>query len=114
VAPVRPMEQQTLSSALQASADTTTPGDRTKAATPPANPERVAVKGGAEPAKPLVVQVSSLRADEADAALPLDGLWQSVDWEEAQALTGSNVPRIEGLPVLEVQVQRGSAGERPL
>jgi len=113
VGPVRPIEQP-MSTAAQAARDSAAPADRGKAPAPPASPERVAVKDSSQTAKPFVVQVSSLRADEADAAMPLDGLWQSVDWEEAQALTGSNVPRIEGLPVLEVQVQRGSSGERPL
>ena len=59
-----------------------------------------------------MVQVSTVTADEEPA--PLDGLWQSVGWQEASTLAGGSVPRIDGLPVLDVQVQRGLADERPL
>jgi hypothetical protein len=59
-----------------------------------------------------IVQVNSVVAD--DELVALDGLWQSVGWQEAAALSGGNLPRIEGLPVLDVQVQRGQADERPL
>jgi anti-sigma factor RsiW len=58
------------------------------------------------------VQVSSLGAD--DDAPALDGLWQSVGWQEATALSGGNLPRIEGLPVVDIELQRGLADERPL
>jgi hypothetical protein len=58
------------------------------------------------------VQVSSVGAE--DDALSLDGLWQSVGWQEAAALAGGTLPRIEGMPVVDIEVQRGLADERPL
>jgi hypothetical protein len=58
------------------------------------------------------IQVSSVGAD--DDAPALDGLWQSLGWQEAAALAGGSLPRIEGLPVVDIEVQRGLADERPL
>jgi hypothetical protein len=43
-----------------------------------------------------------------------DRIWRSVPWEEALQIAGSSLPFIEGLPVLGVLVQPGTAGERPM
>ena len=58
-----------------------------------------------------IVQVNAVAAD--DESLSFDGLWQTVDAQRAAAETGGNLPRIEGLPILEIQLQRGSRDERP-
>lgn len=42
------------------------------------------------------------------------GLWRTISWSEAEALSGDAVPRIAGYPVVEVQVQRLGPEERPL
>ncbi|MEO8452851.1 MAG: hypothetical protein ABI647_23890 [Gemmatimonadota bacterium] len=63
------------------------------------------------PAGPFV---TSLAAGSEDAVSILDGLWQSVDLEEARSALGASVPRIDGLPILDIQLQRGGKGERPL
>ncbi len=60
----------------------------------------------------LNAEVTVLSSDEETAALP--GLWYQLDWQQAQAETGDNLARIEGLPILDIQVQRASNGERPL
>ncbi len=51
---------------------------------------------------------------ELEIELDFGGLWETVPWEEAAALTENLVPRIAGLPVVEVRVQQRSATERPL
>jgi Putative zinc-finger len=76
------------------------------AAAPPRDPRVTAT--------PVAVQVTSLSPADDEPAVPFEGLWQSVDWQEAQALTGGNVPYINGLTVIDVQVQRASDDERPI
>ncbi len=49
-----------------------------------------------------------------DDAAPLDGLWQTVDLAQAAAETGGNVPRIDGLAIIDIQLQRGQGDERPI
>lgn len=58
-----------------------------------------------------MVQVNAVAPDEESPSF--DGLWQTVDAQRAAAETGGNLPRIEGLPILEIQLQRGSGEERP-
>ena len=65
----------------------------------------------ADRAPETVVQVSTLANED---AVPLDGLWQTVDLAQAAAETGGNVPRIEGLAILDIQLQRGQGDERPI
>ncbi len=57
------------------------------------------------------MQVNAVAPDE--EGLSFDGLWQTVDAQRAAAETGGNLPRIEGLPILEIQLQRGNGDERP-
>lgn len=66
------------------------------------------------PNSPVQLQVAS--AQDAVGATDFDapGLWRTVSWDEADALTGGLMPRIQGLPVIEVQVQKVSSEERPL
>ena len=61
----------------------------------------------------------SLTVRTESAALPASdfssgGLWRTISWSEAEALSGDAVPRIAGYPVLDVQVQKLSQDERPL
>jgi hypothetical protein len=43
-----------------------------------------------------------------------DGLWRTMSWDGAQSEAGQNLPHIDGLPVLRVQVQANDHGKRPL
>jgi hypothetical protein len=43
-----------------------------------------------------------------------DGMWRTMSWDGAQAETGQQVPHIDGLPVVKVQIQAGDQGTRPL
>jgi hypothetical protein len=58
-----------------------------------------------------VLQVNAIAADEPFA---LDGLWQGVDLAQALEQTAGNVPRIDGLPILDIQLQRGLGDQRPI
>lgn len=58
-----------------------------------------------------VVQFTTSTEDD---AAPLDGLWQSVDLAQAAAETGGNVPRIDGLAIIDIQLQHGPGDERPI
>jgi len=107
------------------------PGDaqaRTEQASPPPDPswrpdpaERAAVRPEPTPAAPpsttapLAVTVSTADGGgDQSGDFAAGGVWRTVSWSEAAALTGDAVPRVVGLPVLEIQVQRVSAEERPL
>ncbi len=59
-----------------------------------------------------VVQVSAVVPDE--ESVGFEGLWQSVDWQQARAETGGNMPRISGLPILDIQLQQIGGEERPI
>ena len=44
----------------------------------------------------------------------LDGMWRTMSWAGAQEETGDKLPHIDGLPVVQVQVQAGEQGRQPL
>ncbi len=60
--------------------------------------------------EPMVQFTTSAEED----AAPLDGLWQTVDLAQAAAETGGNVPRIDGLAIIDIQLQHGQGDERPI
>jgi len=44
----------------------------------------------------------------------LDGMWRTMSWDGAKAEAGEHLPHIDGLPVVQVQVQSGEQGSRPV
>jgi len=44
---------------------------------------------------------------------PFSRVWRLVPWEDALQVAGSNIPFIEGIPVVGVMLQPGAPGERP-
>jgi hypothetical protein len=46
--------------------------------------------------------------------LELEGMWRTLSWDGAQAETGEKLPHIDGLPVVQVQLQAGEQGKKPL
>jgi hypothetical protein len=44
----------------------------------------------------------------------LDGMWRTMSWDGAKAEAGERLPHIDGLPVVQVQVQSGEQGSRPV
>jgi hypothetical protein len=55
---------------------------------------------------------SSALPDSGD--LVLAGMWRTVSLDGARDEAGELPPRIDGLPVMQVQVQKGSTGQKPL
>jgi hypothetical protein len=48
------------------------------------------------------------------AELELDGMWRTMSWDGAQAAAGDKLPHIDGLTVVQVQVQANHDGKQPL
>ncbi len=46
--------------------------------------------------------------------LELDGMWRTLSWDGAQAEAGEKLPHIDGLPVVQVQLQASEEGKKPL
>ena len=41
-------------------------------------------------------------------------MWRTMSWAGAQAEAGDKLPHIDGLPIVQVQVQAGEQGRQPL
>jgi hypothetical protein len=50
----------------------------------------------------------------ADRPAESGGMWRTMSWDGARNETGDELPHIEGLPVIRVQVQATDHGRRPL
>lgn len=46
--------------------------------------------------------------------LELNGMWRTMSWDGAKAEAGERVPHIDGLPVMQVQIQNGERDARPV
>jgi Putative zinc-finger len=82
---------------------------------PPPAPDRDSARAAAlalldQAPPPRLAPVKSRRAP---AALELDRKWRTMSWDGARAEAGE-VPHIDGLPVVDVQVLTSDAGKRPL
>lgn len=85
-----------------------------------ATPEIVRPRTTPDPLEPAlrssgrrVLDIRSL-GSRRETDLYLSGLWKTVPWDEAEALTHNLVPHVTGLPITEVRVQPRSADERPI
>jgi hypothetical protein len=61
-----------------------------------------------------VLQLSSIDIPRTDFEMELDGMWRTMSWDGAQAAAGDQLPHIDGLPVVQVQVQASEQGKVPL
>jgi len=61
---------------------------------------------------PPTLQLSSV--DIPPSEPELDGMWRTMSWDGAQAEAGEQLPHIDGLPVVQVQVQTIEQGKQPL
>lgn len=61
---------------------------------------------------PPTLELTSI--DMPRAEFQLDGMWRTLSWDGAQAETGDQLPHIDGLPVVQVQLQGGEHGKAPL
>jgi hypothetical protein len=84
-------------------------------------PERPARRVAMAPAKqvalPPVVAPAELELSAIDMPsgdFELEGIWRTMSWVGAQEAAGDKLPHIDGLPVVQVQVQAGRQGKQPL
>jgi Putative zinc-finger len=64
---------------------------------------------------PPLLEPSSGTAPTSENQVEFDGVWRTMSWDGAQAEAGDKlVPHIDGLPVLQVQVQSNEQGKQPL
>jgi hypothetical protein len=61
-----------------------------------------------------VLEASSIDIPRTDLDLELEGVWRTMSWDGAQAEAGDKLPHIDGLPVVQVQLQASKQGKQPL
>jgi hypothetical protein len=83
-------------------------------------PTKLAVKDSSPSVAPAPVipapalELSSRNMPRGDFDVELDGMWRTMSWDGAQAEAGDKLPHIDGLPVVQVQVQASEHGKVPL
>ena len=60
------------------------------------------------------LELTRLERPAGRADIELGGMWRTMSWDGAKAEAGERVPHIDGLPVVQVQVQNGEQGARPV
>jgi hypothetical protein len=60
------------------------------------------------------LELSSIDIPRTEFDLELDGVWRTMSWDGAQAEAGDKLPHIDGLPVVQVQLQASRGGKQPL
>jgi hypothetical protein len=63
---------------------------------------------------PPTLELASTDIPRSDAGFQLDGMWRTMSWAGAQAEAGDKLPHIDGLPVVQVQVQTSEQSKQPL
>ena len=63
---------------------------------------------------PPALELSSIDIPRSDVGFELEGMWRTMSWAGAQAEAGDKLPHIDGLPVVQVQVQTSEQGKQPL
>ena len=83
---------------------------RRRPAAPP-EPSRVSVPPITAPAE---LELSAVNISRPSEDFELQGMWRTMSWVGAQEATGDKLPHIDGLPVVQVQLQGGQQGKQPL
>jgi hypothetical protein len=60
------------------------------------------------------LELTRLERPAAHGELDLGGMWRTMSWDGAKAEAGERLPHIDGLPVVQVQVQSGEQSSRPV
>ncbi|HSJ76116.1 MAG TPA: anti-sigma factor, partial [Gemmatimonadales bacterium] len=82
---------------------------------PTAIPVSVAAVESLPPVVPApTLELTTVDIPRSDPELELDGMWRTLSWDGAQAEAGDQVPHIDGLPVVQVQLQTVEQGKQPL
>jgi hypothetical protein len=58
------------------------------------------------------LKLTPLERPAGRADIELGGMWRTMSWDGAKAEAGERVPHIDGLPVVQIQVQNGEPGAR--
>lgn len=66
------------------------------------------------PPRPAASEFASVGASSAVGEPVLDGVWRTVSWAATQAEPDEWVPRVEGVPVVQVKVRQAPRGGRPI
>jgi len=66
------------------------------------------------PPQPAGAELASVGGSSTSGEPVLDGMWRTVSWANAQNEGDYWLPRVEGVPVVQVKVRRSSQGGRPL
>jgi hypothetical protein len=84
----------------------------------PRGNRRVATAPVSQVPLPPVVAPTELELSAVDmpraSEFELDGMWRTMSWAGAQEEAGDKLPHIDGLPVVQVQVQASRQGRQPL
>jgi putative zinc finger protein len=75
---------------------------------------RAATLSVLDPTPTPTLELSGLERSGGRSELELGGMWRTMSWDGAKAEAGERLPRIDGLPVVQVQVQSGEQGSRPV
>jgi len=81
----------------------------TRQAAAPAQPPAAALQPMTPPPE---LELSSIEIPRAEGEL--EGMWRTMSWDGAQAEAGAKLPHIDGLPIVQVQVQATQQGKQPL
>jgi len=60
------------------------------------------------------LELTPLERPGGRSEIELGGMWRTMSWDGAKAEAGERVPHIDGLPVVQVQIQSGEQGARPV
>jgi hypothetical protein len=66
------------------------------------------------PPRPAASELASLGGTGTAGEPVLDGMWRTVSWAIAQSDGNDWLPRVEGVPVVQIKVRRSQQGGRPL
>jgi hypothetical protein len=61
---------------------------------------------------PPSLELSSIDIPRTD--FELEGMWRTMSWDGARAEAGDKLPHIDGLPIVQVQLQAAEEGKQPL
>jgi len=86
------------------------------ATTPPPTATETPEQGGdpAPPRRPATSSLASLGNTSSAAEPVLNGLWRTVTWPDTVAPRNEWVPRVEGVPVVQVKMRQAPEGGRPI
>lgn len=60
------------------------------------------------------LELTRLERPSGHGDLEFGGMWRTMSWDGAKAEAGAPLPHIDGLPVVQVQVQSGERSSRPV